>query len=522
MTTEATRLQEGVVLKVEKSLSEGRNAMIDAPTGSGKSRQFSRIAENGVKVGERTIILSHRQNLAKQALRNIERWAGEDIKTSLGIDGELDQSGQVVSTTVQTANSNLNKLQAYDRAVFDEGHHALVGNVDYENIVSALKKANPDISLVAVSATLPDDRSRLIEDFQKADVHSISFEEAVNARLIDLPRTVSPPELLKNNRTIADMVQEYRGRNAGAEIEDIGASVKKQLPDDWHETMAWHYAKNFADKPSLAFLDTVKDAEKFAKEVREYGVEIETLHSGRSKAENEAILDRFEKGELAGIASVDMISEGFDVDAKGLFLGKMTTSLREYKQINGRGSRSYGEEKAQKALLVDMGASSYMHGDIMAQAAANNLRKSIEGESMSASLAPESERARAIWKPIEGTNAYAAPIGNSVIYAVPSENGYIAMSSSQDRKGARLSLLEIEGERRGQPSKEAFLNWSAQAISASERSLARIMSSKEGVGGLVRSDWERNGPSVLKNLELLTATRAAQQQAIQNHIGRGI
>lgn len=522
MTTEATRLQERVILGAEKSLAAGRNAMIDAPTGAGKSRMFSRVAENGHLRGERTLILSHRQNLAKQALKNVQRWTGADIDTSLGIDGKLDQSGQVVSTTIQTANANLDKIEAYDRAVFDEGHHAMKGNSDYENIIDALKKANPNISIVAVSATLPDDRSRLIDDLAKADVHSITFEDALNARLIDLPRTATPPEMLANNMTVADIVQEHRGKNKGADIDGIGAEIGRNLPENWNETMAWHYAKNFDQVPTLSFFDTVKEAEDFAKEVREFGIEIETLHSGKGKNANADILENFETGKLKGIASVDMISEGFDVDAKGLFLGKKTTSLREYKQIIGRGSRSYGEDKAEKALLLDMGASTLMHGEITAQAAANNLRKAIDGKSMAPEIAPESEKARAIWKPIDGTKAYAAPIGDRVVYALPSPNGYIAMASSTDRKGARLNLLEIDGQRRGQPSREAFIEWSTEAIRGSERSLARIMSSKGGVDAVIEADWKRNGPSVQKNIELLSANLAAQQQAMQMNASRGI
>lgn len=513
MASEATRLQERVVLGVEKSIVGGRNAMVDAPTGAGKSRTFSRIAENGVEKGEKVIILSHRKNLARQALRNVDRWAGSAITTSLSIGGDLDQSGQVVSSTIQTANQNLAAIGRYDRAIIDEGHHAVDGNSDYENIIKALKRENPGIALVTVSATFPDDRSRMLPEFQKADVHTITFEEAIEARLVDLPRTATPPEMMKNNKTIAEIVAEARGKSAGIDVEGIGAQIAKNLPDDWTQTQAWHYDRHFANTKTISFFDTVKEAEAFTKEVRSLGIEIEAIHSGRWKGENESALDRFENGGLMGLVSVDMVSEGFDVDARGLFLGKKTTSASEYRQIVGRGSRSYGEAKEGKTLLIDMGASTHLHGEIGAQAAANNLRKSIEGRSSAPELAPESEKARAIWKPINGTNAFAATIDDSVVYAVPVEHGYIAMRSVSDRKGHRLALLEIEGQRRGRPSRDAFLTWSTEAIRQSERKLARIMSGKGGVEGVIQQDWGRNETSVRKNIELLSSMPPPHLQA---------
>ncbi len=500
----ATTIQERIIEGVENSIDEGNNSAIEGPTGCGKSRIFSRISENGAEKGERTIILSARQFLAEQAIDNIEKWCDKDINVTLGLDGDLDQSGEVVSTTIQTANLHLDSLEHYDRAIIDEAHHAKVGNTDYEDIITALKAKNPEIKIVGTSATWPDDMSLMLPEFEKADRHVITFEEAIEAKLIDLPNTITPPHHLTKGGTIGDLVEEFRGKNKGADIEGIGREIKKRQPEDWNETLAWQYSKEFSGIQTISFFDTVKEANAFAKELRDFDIDVVPLHSGNSRKENERILSDFKSGKIPGIASVDMVSEGFDVDARGLFLAKRTTSKTEYRQIVGRGSRSFGESKEQKTKLVDMGASTFLHGEIGAQADINNLKQKIDGEQSRTNLAPESEEARGIWRPVEGTETFAATLGGRIIYAHASQDGYIAMSSHHTKKGSQLKLLEIDGQKKGRPTKEAFLQWTGNAIRQSEKAIARIMSTAGGIDAFIAEDWQRNASSVKRNVELMS------------------
>lgn len=45
----ATKLQDNLIDGVEASLAEGNHVTIDSPTGSGKSRIFSKIADNAAE-----------------------------------------------------------------------------------------------------------------------------------------------------------------------------------------------------------------------------------------------------------------------------------------------------------------------------------------------------------------------------------------------------------------------------------------------------------------------------------------
>lgn len=513
MLTQATKLQNRVIEDTESSLENGKDALIDSPTGSGKSRMFSKISENGMEKGERTLIISGRINLAKQALKNISKWCDKPIKTSLGVDGDFDQSGDVVSTTVQTANLYLNEIGKYDRLVIDEAHHAKEENSDYNNLVEALQKKNPEVKIVAASATFPDDMKGMIPRLKKADRHVITFDEAISAKLIDLPKTKTPEIYLKNNKTIKEMVFEAQKKGHGSKAESIGSAIRKQLPDDWMEIQAWHYSKEMSERQTISYFDSVKEAEAFKKELKEFGIDVETVHSGRKNKENEKAFADFESGAIKGLVSVDMISEGTDVDARGIFIGKITTSETEYRQINGRATRSYGATKEEKSLVYDMGASTHMHGEMNAQASINNIAKNIESTSrQTMDLRPGSKDARAIWRKIAGTEAYAAPIDNTIVYAVKKDDEYIAVQSLKDRKGARIQLLTIDGEKKGRPRGDAFHKWSEEAIRKSEKSIARLMSQNGGLDALIAADWQKNGSSVQRNIEMMSMPMAVPQQ----------
>lgn len=508
----ATKLQDNLIEETEISLRKAKHVAIDCPTGTGKSRIFSKIADNAAQRNERVLIMSHRQNLANQAADNIRKWTEGQRAVDVSMKGELKQTTKIVSATVQTLNEKIDNIHIYEKLVIDEAHHAKKGNDDYNRVIDKMLKDNPKLQIIALSATFPDEMEGMRSEIAKAEKHVITFEQAIEARLIDLPKTMTPSEPLKNNQTIADIVGTMRAKDKGSDIAGIGATIRKNIPEKWDETLAWHYEKNFSDKKTLAYFDTIKDAEKFTKELAERGIKIEVVHSGKKEAENDRVLDEFKNGSLMGIASVDMISEGYDVDARGVFLAKLTTSQKEYKQIIGRESRSFGKEKGEKSLLLDMGASTHMHGEIGAQAKINNIRKKIDAKSISLEdLAPESEKARGIWKPTKLVGTFAAAIDGGVVYAVKAKDGYYAMTSRSDKKGSKLTLLEIEGQKKGRPTKKAFVEWVGDAIRRNEKAIARAMTAKGGLEAAIMSDWEKNSQSIERNIQLMSSIQIPKQ-----------
>lgn len=522
----ATQLQDKLVGEAEISLRNGHNVMIDAPTGAGKSRMFSKIAAHAADDHETVIILSHRRNLVDGICDNIQKWTDKGCSCSKGMDGILDQSGQIVSSTVQTATERMDELKSYDKAIIDEAHHAKPDS-DYSAILGVLFDKNPDMQVVAASATFPPDRNGLIKELQTAKRHVITFEEAISARLIDLPKTITPRVRLNGGKTVDSIMDDYAkdaiGRQSDESYAGLAARISKAQPDDWRETELYYYERYLADRKTIVFHDTVREAEEFTSLARESGHDIAALHSGNSSRENDRILHHFKNRDLKAIVSVDMVSEGFDVDARGILLLKKRTSNDEYRQLVGRASRSFGLPKNQRSLLVDLGASTRLHGDIVVQARVSQMRIE-EGQKNALDLSPEKGDQNGMWRhvPDKDPDAWVTQIDGGFVYAIPNGPEYIAFESRVDKKGHKLEMLAIEGQKKGRPQKDSFVEWASERIRSNERTLARMISSDsvDNLEASINRDWEKHASTIKYACSQMRPQQITMQMAHAGGISR--
>lgn len=524
MTTMATSLQDRLIAEAVGSIEAGRDALLYAPTGAGKSRKFSLIAEDQVRKNRRVIVMAGRQKLVRQGARAMDRWSRHPVETSIGMDGHIDHSGQVVYTTVQTAHDHRDNLPRYDVAIIDEAHHAKRDNPEYTETMDALVRANPGIRFVAVTATPPEEYAGLHPRLVAADKHIMTFEEAIEARLIDLPETITPALVMKDHRSVREVVDSHRRGSTSATMEaGISREISRITPEDWHHQVANLYERTLAGRRVLAFYDTIKEANGFADEVRARGMPVEIIDSRRSLAANERSMESFQQGKSPLLVSVDMISEGVDLDADGILLAKRTTSAQEYKQIIGRESRSHGTTRERKALLVDIGASTYMHGDIAAQAQMQTLRGGIERNTLgpddllpgatTSGFRPWVEmRSESTGRSVAGTS-----VDGAIVYAAPNGDRYAVFRSVEDRKGQRFEMMQIGEDRKGMTSGAALGQWICEAVRRNERQLSQLVGNRrDGASHLMRMverDWQRHQDTIDKTLSLLGTHAIAAQQA---------
>lgn len=514
--SEATKLQDRIITGGLSSLEQGKDVFITAPTGSGKTRKFSVMASERAQKNDKVLVLAHRRNLVRQAADNMSKWGNGNLEISVGMNGQLDQTGQVVYSTVQTAQERLEDIDSYDVAIIDEAHHGKKDNRQYSSTIQALIEKNPDIQFVFLSATPPEGYEGLHPRMKAADKYVITFDEALQAKLIDLPETVSPRLVYKTHETIEDIVSKHRKTKTGTDLETgISKDLGKIRDEDWSYQLVNVYERFLEDRKTLAFFDSIKEANAFAKEASDRGHPVEVMHSGFTDEQNERKLDAFRQGKRGLLVSVDMINEGVDVDADGILLDKKTTSVTEYKQIVGRESRSHGEDKIRKSLLVDTGASTAIHGNIIAQANLQTVRGKLETKVVSGKdLLPDAPgNGFKPWVSIDtgdkDSKVWGTSLDGSVVYAIPTEKGYAAFMSSDSKKGARVDLLQIEGQRKGMPSAEALSDWIANAVQRNERNLARLVGQTKGtetkLDQIVRDDWQKNGGSIEQSVKMLVA-----------------
>jgi superfamily II DNA or RNA helicase len=521
----ATQLQDKIIEGVKQSLEKRRDAFISGPTGSGKTRIFTKVAGEKAEQGQNVIVMASRINLVLQAQRNMSKWHGDHIPTSIGYNGQIDQSGNVVYVTVQTANELKDHLKKYDVAIFDEGHHVLEKNKDFVETMEALIKKNPDILFVPASATPPEGYEGMHPRIKNADKHIITFEEALEAKLVRLPETITPPMEYKNNARIDDIVKKHRKNETSADfLGGISTALSRARGDDWAEQLVDKYERHLLGQKTLAFFDSIKEANAFVEEAKLRGHSVEAMHSNKSLNENNRIKSDFESGKVKILASVDMISEGYDIECKSILLDKKTTSLTEYKQIIGRESRGYGSDSTERGILLDTGASTIIHGNISAIAQIHTAKSGLERKSIPKErFLPDVEANH--WKPWvevkfpgQTTRVWATSIGGSIIYAAKTGNGYATLASTKDKKGTTVNLLEIDGEKKGRPSTEAFSHWVADAIQRSGKNLAslvgRQIEGKSELERIIEKDWARNAESVHDSIKLLSSMGTVINKAL--------
>ncbi len=401
--------------------------------------------------------------------------------------------------------------------------------------MAVLREKNPALLMIGASATPPEGYEGLDPALKGADKHVMTFEEAVRVKLVRLPETKCPAMLYEDNQRIEHVVAKHRKSRTSAALESgISKELGRMRGDDWAEQAVSKYQQYMEGRRTLAFFDSIKEADAFVVEARSREIEVGAIHSRQSDKENEALREAFEGRQIAILVSVDMISEGYDIDCDAVLLDKKTTSATEYKQIIGRASRGHGEDGDERPLLVDLGASTHIHGDIVTQAQMQTVRGELERNSINgADLLPDKVKGKLnpwIELKIPGTerSVYGTSVDGAIVYAAPTPSGYAAFQSRTEltgprkgsRNGARIDLMKLEGERPGLVREQAMGDWVAEAILRNEKSISRLMARTGRDAGselerMVAADWQKNSGSIERSISMLSQFPAAARAMVQ-------
>lgn len=533
----ATVIQDDLIARAVESSREGRNSLIEAPTGAGKSRMYTRLAKELAGADKRVFVAAHRLSLVTQGADNYERWNGaQEGETTIGMKGDIDQTGQIVFSSIQTASQEktLDRLEKYDILVIDEAHHATADHVQYGALIDRMKKENPDLVVVGATATPPELHKGLHPELEKADHHVATFEQTIEAGIVVIPETVRPYYVLNDQRsTVSDVVDRHRASARSAEIEGgVTKEMRDLLPHDWIELCADMYERHLAGRQNLGFQERIKEAEELREELSGRGHRVATVHS--KVRDVERVMKDYKSGEYEALLSVDMISEGWDVpECRGILLTKYQTSAGELKQIYGRTSRGIDRTGVDdKSLLVDMGASTLMHGDLGAIAKLQSLRGDIDRDVVASEelLPGKSQRSFSPWVALEplrtgAPQVYGTSIDGRLIYASETPKGYVALTTAHhEKRGDKVELFEVPGQdRKGIVGADRLGDWMRGRIHNNERALAQMTSrSERGMSrleSLLREDFDRHGASITNMVQMMAMPPIPKGQQIRTGTG---
>jgi DNA repair protein RadD len=339
--------QQICVERLRAVYSAGKRApLLVAPTGSGKTFCFAHMSKSAQALGNRVLIMVHRQELMRQASIAL---TALDLPHGLIAPGHNGENNQVAVASVQTLDRRLRRaVFNYDFVIIDECHHASAKT--WGRVLAYF----PQARLLGVTAT----PIRL--DGRGLGLHSGGlFDELVLGPTIGelTARGYLVPAVVYAYAHNIDLlgVRQVAGDYSGREL-----AVRVNKPTITGSAVE-HYARLAPGEPAIAFCASIMHAEHVAAGFRAAGISSEVIHGKLKSTERSSRLQGLASGRIQVLASVDLISEGTDIPVCSVaILLRPTASLGLYLQMVGRILRpSQGKTRG---LVLDHVGNCLRHG----------------------------------------------------------------------------------------------------------------------------------------------------------------
>lgn len=316
------------------------------PTGSGKRYQgvwWAKAAQDRPDPRD-TLIVTDRRILVKQMYEELHRF-GVDFGVIMG-DHEENRLPTCQVASIQSLRERyFEKPEELPRAsliIVDEAHKE-------RDAYEFLFKLYPDAMIVGLTATPVGSQGKALTP----DLYDVMVEGAKNSELIAdgllLPTDVYAP----SEPNIKGMRLEKSGEFNQVKL---GKAVKSVtcFADLWKEWMP------FSDRQTIVFAPGVDYAyglagspARFEESFYTHGIDAAVIEAKTSQSERDEMFEKFSRGELRVLVSVDVLREGFDapIASCGIDL-QPNGQLRTYWQKVGRIKRAY--EGQTEAVWIDM------------------------------------------------------------------------------------------------------------------------------------------------------------------------
>ena len=330
--------QNEAVNAIQEEWQEGRKkTLLVLPTGCGKTIVFCKIAENRVKMGDRVLILAHRDELLNQAADKLQKSTGLMTAKEKAEESCLGSWFRVVVGSVQSMmrENRLNKFPEdyFSTIIIDEAHHCLTDS--YQRVLEHFDGAR----VLGVTAT--PDRSDMRNLGQYFD--SLAYEYT-------LPRAIKEGYLCRIQAMTVPLNIDISGvktQSGDYALADVGTAL-----DPYLEQIADEMKKHCADRKTVVFLPLIKTSQKFCHLLQSRGFRAAEVNG---ESENRAeILSAFDRGEYDVLCNSMLLTEGWDCPSVNCIVVLRPTKIRSlYCQMVGRGTRLSPETGKENLLLLD-------------------------------------------------------------------------------------------------------------------------------------------------------------------------
>lgn len=372
--------QEDAISAIFKYFSSHKgNPILALPTGTGKSIVIAEFVRRVLQTwpGQRIIMLTHVKELIAQNAAKLQSiWPNAPMGIySAGLNsrdmmmpivfGGVQSVSKAIERELKEPNNYIPDHRKHfghrDLIIIDECH--LVSdseNTQYQYIINELRKINPLIKVIGLSATPYRLKHGMLTEGDSifTDIpYDITGVESFNRLIAEgylAPLYPRPTNAVINTNGIGLSGGDFNNKQMSAEVDKVIYQAVSEMVQLGQDRKAW-----------LVFSQGVENAEKISSLLNSFGVDACATHSKLSAKQNDEIISAYKHGELRALVNANKLTTGFDhppTDLIGVLRATMSPGL--WVQMLGRGTRPSPETGKTHCLVLDFAGNTKRLGPI--------------------------------------------------------------------------------------------------------------------------------------------------------------
>ena len=337
------------------------NPLIVIPTAGGKSLVLTAFSEGVLKTwaDQRILIVTHvRELIGQDHAEMIGLWPEAPAGIYSAGLGRRETDARVLFAGIQSVYRKASEIGHCDLVLIDEAHLIPTASATmYRRFIDELTAINPKLKVIGFTATPYRLDSGMLHEGDGALFTDIAYEISVR-ELID--QGYLCPLVSKQPKTKLD-VAGVGSRGGEFIASELQAAVDKEAITRAAVSEIIAYGSD--RKSWLAFCSGVDHARHVAEEFRSRGISCATIFGDTPKDERDGIIAAFKRQEIRALASMGVLTTGFNAPAVDLIaMLRPTKSAGLYVQMAGRGTRLAPGK--QNCLVLDFAGNVSRHGPI--------------------------------------------------------------------------------------------------------------------------------------------------------------
>jgi DNA repair protein RadD len=335
--------------------------LVVIPTAGGKSLVMAAFIEGVLRAwpDQRILVVTHvRELIAQNHAELIGLWRDAPAGIYSAGLGRRDLGARILFAGIQSIHRRAYDVQQCDLVLIDEAHLIpAASDTMYRRFLETLTRINPALKVIGFTATPYRLDSGMLHEGRGALFTDIAYEVSVR-ELID--NGYLCPLVSKAAATRLDVTGVG---TRGGEFIPSQLQEAVDLPEITEAAIDEVVALGRDRRSWLAFCAGVKHATHVAEAIRARGFSAATIFGDTPRAERDRIIAAFKRGEIRALASMGVLTTGFNAPGVDLIaMLRPTKSTGLYVQMAGRGTRlAPGKENC---LVLDFAGNVARHGPI--------------------------------------------------------------------------------------------------------------------------------------------------------------